>query len=58
MNPYRPIVMSPEGSAEIEEELKNGSPLTPERRAMFERMQRRREVRERLASTDEAAKRS
>jgi hypothetical protein len=50
--------MSPEGSAEIEEELKNGSPLTPQRRATFERVRRRREVRERLANAEEAAKRS
>jgi hypothetical protein len=51
-----PIILSPEGSREVEEEIRNGSPLTPERRAMFERMRRREEVRKRLAAEAQAAK--
>jgi hypothetical protein len=56
MNPYRPTILSPEGSAEVEEELKNGSPMTPERKAMFERIRAREAVRARLAAEAEAAK--
>lgn len=46
-DPHLPTILSPEGSAEVEEELKNGSPMTPERRAMFERMRQREGVRRR-----------
>jgi hypothetical protein len=53
MNPYRPVILSPEGSAEVEEELKNGSPMTPERQAMFERMDRRAELRKRWAEREQ-----
>lgn len=53
MDPYRPTILSPEGSTEVEEELRNGSPLTPERRAMFERMRRRAEVRKRWAEIEQ-----
>lgn len=37
-------VLSPEGSAEVLDEIRNGSPLTPERAAMFERIRVLREV--------------
>lgn len=56
MDPYRRTPpLSPEGSREVEEELKNGSPDTPERRAMFERMRVRAEVRKRQAEMREGA---
>ena len=45
MSPYHPIISSPEGSREVEEEPANGPLLTTERRAMFERMRQREEVR-------------
>lgn len=41
---YPPVILSPEGSTEVEEELKNGTPLAPERAASFERMRQMREV--------------
>lgn len=53
MDPYRPPILSPEGSAEVEEEFRSGSALTPERRAMFERMNRRAEVRKRWAEIEQ-----
>ncbi|HEX6041199.1 hypothetical protein [Longimicrobium sp.] len=49
-------VLTPEGSAEVLEEIRNGSPDTPERLAMFERMDRRAEIRKRLAVEADAAK--
>lgn len=45
MNPYHLTILSPEGSAEVEEEIRNGTPLTPERRATFERMRQMEGVR-------------
>lgn len=33
---HLPVILSPEGSAEVEEELKHGTPMTPGRRAMLE----------------------
>lgn len=46
---YPPVILSPEGSAEVEEELKNGTPMTPERKASFERMRQMAEVHRRSA---------
>jgi hypothetical protein len=47
--PGEPIILSEEGSREVLDEIKNGSPLTPERQAMFERMRARKAVRKRQA---------
>jgi hypothetical protein len=47
---HPPVILSPEGSAEIEEELKHGTPMTPERKATFERMRQMREVQRRSAA--------
>lgn len=38
---YRPTILSPEGWAEIEDEVRNGTPMTPERKAMFELVRQR-----------------
>jgi hypothetical protein len=37
-HPDEPTILSDEGSQEVMDEILNGSPLTPERRATFERM--------------------
>lgn len=49
-------VLTPEGSAEVLEEIRNGSPDTPERRAMFARMDQRAGILERLAAENHAVK--
>jgi hypothetical protein len=46
-----PIILSPRGSEEVEAELKNGSPLTPERQATFERMRQMAGVRKRTPAS-------
>lgn len=46
-------VLSPEGSREILEEIKNGTPLTPERAATFERARQMAGVRKRKLSAPE-----
>jgi hypothetical protein len=38
---HSPTILTPEGWAEIEEEVKNGTPMTPERKAMFELVRER-----------------
>lgn len=45
--PGEPVVLSEAGSREVLEEIKNGSPDTPGRRAMFELVQQMAEVRKR-----------
>lgn len=45
MDPYYTPPLSLEGWREIEDEIANGSPMTPERRAMFDRVQRRQDMR-------------
>ena len=50
---HLPVILSPEGSAEVEEELKHGTPLTPERAASFERMRQMREVHRRSVAMQE-----
>jgi hypothetical protein len=45
MDPYFTPPLSLEGWREIEDEIANGSPMTPERRAMFDRVQRRKDIR-------------
>lgn len=52
-DPHRPTILSPEGSAEVEEELKNGTPMTPERAASFERLRQMREVHRRSEALQE-----
>jgi hypothetical protein len=53
---YPPVILSPEGSAEVEEELKHGTPMTPERKATFERMRQMAGVRKhRIAPPDPSA---
>lgn len=37
-DPDEPVILSEEGSREVLDEIANGTPLTPERRATFERM--------------------
>ena len=49
-------VLGEEGSREVLEEIRNGSPDTPERRAMFARMERRAEIRKRLAAEEDVGK--
>lgn len=49
-------VLTPEGSAEVLEEIRNGSPDTPERRAMFARMDQRAGILKRLAAENDAVK--
>ena len=46
-------VLSPEGSREVLDEIKNGTPLTPERAATFERARRMAGVRKRKLSAPE-----
>lgn len=43
-HPDEPVVLDEEGSREVLDEIVNGSPLTPERRATFERMRLMAEV--------------
>jgi hypothetical protein len=51
--PGEPLILSEEGSREVMDEIKNGSPLTPERRAMFERIRVREAVRKRQAEIEQ-----
>jgi hypothetical protein len=44
---WEPIVLSEEGSREVLDEIKNGSPLTPERQETFELMRQMAGVRKR-----------
>jgi hypothetical protein len=46
-HPDDPTILSEEGSREVLDEIANGSPLTPERRATFERMRAMAGVRKR-----------
>lgn len=50
---YPPIILSPEGSAAVEHELKRGTPMTPERAATFERMRQMAGVRKRRLDRDD-----
>ena len=43
-DPDEPIILSEEGSREVIDEIVNGSPMTPERAATFERMRQMAEV--------------
>ncbi|HST63186.1 MAG TPA: hypothetical protein VLK84_31035 [Longimicrobium sp.] len=57
MDPYYTPPLSLEGWREIEDEIANGSPMTPERRAMFERVWARESIRKRASVEAETAKR-
>lgn len=56
MDPYHTPPLSLEGWREIEDEIANGSPMTPERRAMFERVWARERIRKRAAVDAETAR--
>lgn len=55
MDPYYTPPLSLEGWREIEEEIAHGSPMTPERRTMLERVRAREAIRRRLAVEEETA---
>jgi hypothetical protein len=54
MDPYYTPPLSLEGWMEIEKEIAHGSPMTPQRRAMFERVREREAVRQRLEAAETA----
>ncbi len=51
-HPGEPIILDEQGSREVIDEIVNGSPLTPERRATFERMRLMADVHRRNAELD------
>lgn len=54
---HEPTILNPEGTREVLMELKYGSPLTPQRKAMLDRVRAHEAVRKRvLAQRKEAAR--